>query len=303
MSPVPFRGVLPAAITPFKDGKVDTAGIAHNLSLWNKTGLSGYLFLGSTGEFVHLEEKERDQVIATAREHTPPSKWLVVGTGDLSTARAVRFTRRAAELGADAALVIAPFYYRRAMHVEALKRHFDAVADAATIPVMVYNVPPFTGVNLEPETVARLAEHPNIVGMKDSAGDVGQLSALLRMCPPGFAVFTGAARVLHAAFVTGVAGAMLALANVASTLCVAMEQLVRADRHVDARVLQTRLTELEAAITSTPGGGGWKAAMDLAGFRGGEPRSPLLPASPAAIETIRGKLAELGLLAPPTPEP
>ncbi len=287
---------MPAAITPFIDGKVDEEGIAHNIRRWNETGLSGYLFLGSTGEFVHLEEKERDQVIATAREHTPLTKWLVVGTGDLSTARAVRFTRRAAELGADAALVIAPFYFRRAMSAEALWGHFAAVADASPLPVLVYNVPPFTGVNIEPQTVARLAGHPNIVGIKDSAGDVGQLSALLRLCPPGFAVFTGAARVLHAALVAGVAGGMLALANVAPAQCVEMEQLVRTDRHAAARILQTSLADLEQAITRTFGTAGWKAAMDLAGYRGGEPRPPLLPASPAAVEAMRAKLAELELL-------
>lgn len=291
-----LRGILPAAVTPFKDGKVDEGGIAHNLRRWNETGLSGYLFLGSTGEFVHLEEKERDQVIATAREHIPKAKWLVVGTGDFSTERTIRFTRRAGDLGADAALVVNPFYYKRVMTPEALQKHYFAVADASPIPVLVYNVPPFTSMNIEPETVARLAEHPNIVGIKDSAGDVGQLNALLRLCPPGFAVFTGAARVLHAALVIGVAGGMLALANVAPTLCVEMEQLVQTDRHAAARVLQGRLAELETTISHKYGIGGWKAAMDLAGYRGGAPRLPLLPPNETALEAIRLKLKELELL-------
>lgn len=320
MSPLKLRGIFPACVTPFDaEGRVDTAGIAHNVQRWNETDLAGYLFLGSTGEFVHLEEREREQVIVTAREHTPPDKVLLVGTGALTTEQTVRFTRRAADLGADAALVVTPFYYKGQMTDEALRRHYWAVADASPIPVLIYNVPIFTGFNLSAETVARLAERPNIVGIKDSAGDVGQIGEIARLIanarrglgrsnssngcpasvcdtPPEFAIFTGASRVLHACLCVGAVGGMLALANVAPRLCTEMVALVEAGQHEAARTLQGRLTALEGAIRHPYGIGGWKAAMDLLGYRGGAPRPPLLPADEGARERIRGVLKAHGLL-------
>lgn len=295
--PLTLRGILPACVTPFDaEGRVDVEGIAHNVRCWNETDLAGYLFLGSTGEFVHLGEREREQVIATAREHTPSHKVLLVGTGALTTEQTVRFTKRAAELGADAALVVTPFYYKGQMTEEALRHHYWAVADASPIPVLIYNVPIFTALNLPAETVARLAEHPNIVGIKDSAGDVGQLGEIVRLTPPKFAVFTGASRVLHACLCVGAVGGMLALANVAPRLCTEMVALVEAGRHETARALQGRLTALEGAIRSPYGIGGWKAAMDLLGYRGGAPRPPLLPADQEARKRIRQALEAHGLL-------
>jgi 4-hydroxy-2-oxoglutarate aldolase len=154
----------------------------------------------------------------------------------------------------------------------------------------------FTGLNIKPETVGCLAEHPNIVGVKDSAGDIGQLNDIIRLSPPGFAVFTGAARVLHAALCVGAAGGMLALANVAPELCTQMAILVGRGEHEAARRLQGRLTLLERAILVPYGTAGWKAAMDLAGYRGGEPRLPLLPPDEEAQGRIRAALAEAGCI-------
>jgi 4-hydroxy-2-oxoglutarate aldolase len=295
--PLTLHGIFPACVTPFDaEGRVDTAGITHNVQRWNETNLAGYLFLGSTGEFVHLEEREREQVIATAREHTPPDKVLLAGTGALTTEQTVRFTKRAADLGADAVLVVTPFYYKGQMTEEPLRRHYWAVADVSPLPVLIYNVPIFTALNLAAETVARLAEHPNIVGLKDSAGDVGQIAEIVRLTPPDFAVFTGASRVLHAGLCAGAVGGMLALANVAPRLCTEMIALVGAGQHEAARILQGRLVALEGAIRHPYGIGGWKAALDLLGYRGGIPRPPLLPADEGARGRIRGALEAHELL-------
>ena len=294
----PLRGILPACVTPFDaEERVDLDALAHNIRRWNATRLDGYLILGSTGEFVHVTEDERDRIIATAREHTPRDRLLVVGTGALTTAQAIRYTRRAAELGADAALVVTPFFYKPQMQGETLIRHFYAVADASPIPVMIYNVPVFTGLNVPVSTISRIAEHPNIVGMKDSAGDVAQLSAILAETPDDFALFTGGGRILHAALTVGCAGGMLAIANVAFDMATEIARLVAAGDHVTARRVQAQMTALESAIRPA-GLGGWKAALDEMGFRGGYPRRPALPADDATRERIRRALRVAGILEP-----
>jgi len=290
MSQPALRGIFPACVTPFRDGCVDVEGILHNLTLWNQTGLSGYLFLGSTGEFVHLSEVERDTVVEAAREHTPPDRLLVVGSGALTTEQSLRFTRRAAELGADAALVITPFYYKGVMKGQTLVSHFSAIADASSIPILLYNVPPFTGINMAVETVARLALHPNIVGIKDSAGDVGQVAEIVRLTPDDFAVFTGGARVLYPCLCVGAVGGMMAVANVAPDLCVSIQTLVEQGDHAGARQCQMELTAVEKAVRPY-GIPGYKATLDLLGYRGGSPRRPLLPLSGTDRDVIRDALS------------
>ncbi len=288
-----LQGILPACVTPFDgDGRVDERAIVHNLQRWNRSRLSGYLFLGSTGEFPHLDEDERDRVIATAREWVPADRLLVVGTGALSTRATIGFTRRAAELGADYALVITPFYYRTQMQGQTLMSHFTAVADASPIPVLIYNIPAFTGIMVPTETVLELAEHPNIVGIKDSSSDVGQLTALAAGAPEGFAVFNGSARVLVAALAVGCVGGMLAAANVAFDLACEIMELVEAGRLPEARLLQARLTALDKAVRKY-GIGGWKAAAEMIGLRAGPPRPPLLPPDEAGREAIGRALTEI----------
>jgi len=291
----PLQGILPACVTPFDaDGNVDEKGIAENLRHWNQSRLSGYLFLGSTGEFVHLDERERDRVIAAAREGTPPDRLLVVGTGALGTRETIAYTRRAAELGADYALVVTPFYYRAQMQGPKLIAHFTAVAEASPIPVLVYNVPAFTGVMVPPETLWQLAEHPNIVGVKDSSGDVAHLTRLVAGVPEGCAIFNGSASVLLAALAVGCVGGMLAIANVAFDLACDLMELVEAGRWAEARRVQARLNVLDAAIRPY-GVGGWKAGMEAMGLRGGPPRPPLLPPDAAGREAIRQALADVGI--------
>ncbi len=283
-----FEGVLPPVVTPFRDGKVDLEAFRANLQHWNQTGLSGYLVLGSNGESVYLEEREKEALLETARENIPSGRILMAGTGRESTRETVRFTRRAAELGADCALVITPAYFRGQMTPDRLAAHFFRVADAAPIPVLLYNVPQFTGVNMEPELVARLADHPNIVGIKDSSGNVGQLAETVRLAPPGFAVFVGNAGVFYPALCVGAAGGILAVANVIPDLCVALFRAHRSGDHTAALALQHRMARLARLVTVVHGVGGLKAAMERAGYRGGEVREPLaMPDGQARAEIFR----------------
>ena len=293
-SNVHLHGIYPACVTPFTaEGALDVAAVRHNARRWLDTGIHGLLVLGSTGEFVVLEENERDQVIAAAREVVPSDRVLSVGVGHLGTAQTIRQTKRAAELGADVALVVTPFFYKPAMTHAALVAHFTAVADASPVPILVYNVPPFTGLNIETQTVAELSQHPNIIGMKDSAADAGQLAAEVALSRPGFAVFTGGARVLHSAMVIGCIGANLAVANIAPELCIAIYDAALANRHEDARRLQAELTAIETAIARPYGVAGYKVVLDLRGYQGGYARAPLLMPNAVARDRIAAAVQHL----------
>lgn len=291
-----FSGIFPPIVTPFRDGEVDTEALAFNVRKWNATGLAGYVALGSTGEFVHLTPAERDQVIATVCECAAPGMAVIAGTGSLFTDETIRLTRRAADLGADAAMVVTPFYYKSQMTDSALRAHYTAVANASPIPILLYNVPAFTQLNVAVETVARLAQHPNVIGVKDSSGNVDQLTQIVDGTPDDFILLSGAAGVLYPALAIGADGGILALSNVVPELSVEIFDLVQAGQHAAARQRQTVLGALHHGI-SPFGIGGYKAAMDLVGYRGGRPRLPLLPADEAARESIRGALREAGLLA------
>ena len=194
------------------------------------TGLRGVLALGSNGESGSVDEDEAERVIAAARERVPRDRVLLAGTGRQSTRAAIRATARAARAGADAVLVLTPYFFRAQMTHEALVAHYRAVADASPIPVLLYNFTTVTAMNLPPDTVAALAGHPNIVGIKDSNGDLAQLSAIIAKTPPDFAVFGGSAPVLFPSLVVGAAGGILAVANCAPEACVAIYDAVRAGR-------------------------------------------------------------------------
>ncbi len=291
-----FEGVFPPIPTPFSDGEVAHDKLEENIARWNQTGLAGYVVLGSNGENVYLSEAEKRAVIATARKAIPSSKLLVVGTGHESTRLTIESTQTAADLGADGALVVTPSYYKGQMTPEALHRHYVSLADASPIPILVYNVPKFTGLNIAPTLVARLAEHPNIVGMKDSAGNIGQLIEIIRLAPPNFEVLVGNAPTYYSALGVGAIGAILALANVAPRECVAIKELFDQGKLNEARALHYKLMPVGRAVTSQFGIGGLKAALDLLGYYGGSPRSPLFYPRPEEVEEIRGILRQAELL-------
>jgi 4-hydroxy-2-oxoglutarate aldolase len=270
-----LSGVMPPIATPFIDGKLALDKLKMNFQKWNKTGLSGYLVLGSNGEAVYLNEKEKIKVLEVSREAIPTSKIMLVGTGMESTQETIRFTNQAAKMGADCALVVTPCYFKGSMKPQLLYDHFISVAESSQIGILIYNVPQFTGINMEPERVARLSEHPNIKGIKDSSGNIGQLSEIVHLSQRGFAVFIGSAPVFFPALCVGAVGGILAVANVVPQECVEIQALFNKGLTDQARALQNRLTPLAKAVTTKYGIGGLKMAMDLAGYFGGSPRLPL----------------------------
>lgn len=292
-----LRGIIPACITPMTpDGDVDHEGLRRNIEHWNQTDLAGYLLLGSTGEVVMLSEFEQALVLEVGRKAIPSTKLMIAGTGQQSTQATIAATRRAAEAGADAALVMPHFYFKGAMTTPVLARHYLAVADASPIPIMLYSVPQFTGVPLGPELVAQMAQHPNIVGIKDSAGDPKNLDGIRRQTPADFRVFTGAAVLTLGALADGSAdGTILAAANIAFSLALEVYAAVRQSDLERARQAQRRLMEV-ADQAGRFGIGGWKVGMELLGLAGGPARPPLPTPDSAARAQLRSTMARAGLI-------
>ena len=292
---VHIDGVFPPVPTPFKDDQVDVAAVASNVERWMTTRVGGVVVLGSNGEAPLLDDAESDLVIAAARERVPSDRLCIAGTGRESTTAAIGAARRAADLGADAVLVRTPSYFKPLLTPEAFITHYRAVADTSPVPVLLYNFTALTGVTLPVDVVSVLAEHPNIIGMKESGSDLKFLSALIDRTPDDFAIIAGSAPVLFASLLAGASGGIVALASVVPDLCVELYDLVRAGRLDEARDLQRRLTPLAGLVTSVHGVPGLKAALSLFGFVGGDPRPPLRPVAPAAVEEIRQALSLLGV--------
>jgi len=275
---VEFSGVFPALTTPFAaDGSVSLAGLKHNFTRYNQTGLAGYVVLGSTGESVLLSEAERDTILVAAKEAAASGKKVIAGTGAESTAETIERTRRAAELGYHAALVKTPHYYKPAYKPEVLIAHYRRVADESPIPVLLYSVPQFTGVALEAAEVIALAEHPNIIGIKESSGNVQRVAEMVAGTPPAFQVLVGSAATVYPSLAIGARGAILALACALPEQCVALFELVRKGSHEKARELQSILVRASKLILSELGIAGLKYAMNQRGYHGGIPRLPLQP--------------------------
>jgi 4-hydroxy-2-oxoglutarate aldolase len=293
-----LAGIMPPITTPFEDGEVALDRLKENFQKWNRTDLSGYLVLGSNGESVYLNERERFAVVEASREAIPSSKLMLVGTGMESTRETIRFSNQVAEIGADYALAVTPSYFKDSMKPQILCDHFTAIADASRIGVLVYNVPKFTGINMEPDLVARLSEHPNIVGVKDSSGNIGQLAEIVHLSQKGFAVFTGSAPVLFPALCVGAAGGILAATNIVPREFCKIQSLFHEGKIEEARELQNRLTPLAKAVTARYGIGGLKAAMDMAGYYGGGPRAPLQKPAKEAEEELRQLLVGVSQLLP-----
>jgi 4-hydroxy-2-oxoglutarate aldolase len=288
-----LAAVFPPMATPFADDEVDTRAVAGNLAKWMAAGVGGVVALGSNGEAPLLSEDESDRVVGAARDAVPGDRVLIVGTGRESTRETIAASRRAASLGADAVLVRTPSYFKGRMTHEAFVRHYSAVADAVRVPVLLYNYPAVTGVNLLPETIGRLAEHPNIAGVKETGSDAAQFAAYVDQVTSRFAVICGSAPVFYPTLALGATGGILALACVKPGLCVRLFDAFRAGRHDEARRLQREATPLARLVTSSFGVPGLKAAMDLAGFIGGAPRPPLGPAPPQAVDQIKAEMERL----------
>ena len=292
-----FAGIYTPIVTPFTaSGEIDERGLGTNVEHYLATKLTGLVVLGSNGEAAQLEDDEADRVISVVRERVPKGRPVLVGTGRESTRGTIAASKRAANIGADAVMARTPAFYKPQMTSENFIRHYTEVADASPVPVLLYNVTMYTGVNLLPDAVEKLSEHPNIVGLKDSGNDMLQISDYLSRSQPGFTVLAGAAPTLFSSAVLGVQGAVLALAGLVPDLCVELFEHVRAGRVEEGRALQRRLMPLARAIGPVYGVPGLKAALDLLGLAGGVPRAPLRPVNSAAVDNLRGLLTSVGLL-------
>jgi 4-hydroxy-2-oxoglutarate aldolase len=275
---VDLGGVYPALTTPFAaDGSVSLADVKYNIERFNSTGIAGFVVLGSTGESVLLSRSEMDDVLTAVRDAAGQGKRLIAGTGAESTQDTIERTKRAAELGYQLALVKTPHYYKPAYKPEVLIAHYRRVADASPIPVLLYSVPIFTGVTLEAPEVGALAEHPNIVGIKESSGHVMRVAEIVSACPADFQVLTGSAGTMHAGLTVGAKGAILALGSALPEMCVALYDLYRTGEIDKARALQNVLLKASKVIQSEHAIAGIKFVMDQRGYHGGIPRLPLVP--------------------------
>ena len=296
MTVLDLSGVFPPVATPFDDsGDLSLGHLEENVRRLAGTGLAGFAVLGTNGEYVLLDRDEKLRAISTVRE-AAGSLRVIAGTGAESTRESVAMTRRAAELGVDAALVITPHYYRARMDVRALLAHYSAIAECSSLPVIIYNMPASTGLDLDAATVLRLAEHPNIAGIKDSSGNMIKLAEIVSSAPDGFQVLAGTAAFLLPALSVGAAGGILALANVAPRECVALLELFRQGDLASARALQQRLLAPNAAVTNQFGVPGLKAALDLFGYHGDSPRPPLLSLTDEQRAQVRDAFSRSGLL-------
>jgi 4-hydroxy-2-oxoglutarate aldolase len=288
-----FEGIFAALTTPFApDGSLALERLRENLARYNTTHLSGYVVVGSTGESVLLASEEIDRIWNTARESAAPGKLLIAGAGVDSTSDTIARTRRAAEFGYDAALIKTPHYFKPLLTPAALERHYITVADASPLPVLIYSIPQYTGVSITADWVARLAEHPNIVGIKESSGNVQLASEIVRLCPPEFSTLVGSAGSLFPALLLGAAGGILALACFLPDPAAEIYEAVRAGDTARASHLQFALLAASRKIAGELGPTGVKYAMDFIGYYGGDPRPPLLPLTEAQRKTVEAVLAE-----------
>ena len=291
-----LSGVYPPIPTPFsrETGAIDFQALASNTDRWLATRLRGLVLLGSNGEAPLVDDVEADELVDAVRSRVPTDRIVIAGTGRESTRATVDASRRAAALGVDAVLVRTPSFFKPQMSSQVFVDHYRAVADGSPAPVILYNFTALTGVTLPVEAVATLAEHPNIIGIKESGPDIGFVSALVDQTPDDFGVLVGSAPTFYASLLSGAVGGILALAAVVPDQCVELVELVRAERYDAARRLQRQLSPLARFVTRVHGVPGLKAALDQIGYYGGPPRPPLRPVSDEAVEAISSALSAFG---------
>jgi 4-hydroxy-2-oxoglutarate aldolase len=288
-----LHGIFAPVVTPYtRRGEVDEALYRENLERYRGSGLAGIVVAGSTGEAPYLTGPERLRLTEITRRYLKPPELLIVGTGLESTRETLNLSREAFHRGADAVLAVTPNYYKSRMDGAALSAHFCTLADKLRRPVIMYNIPQFTGVRMSPELISRLARYPNIVGLKESSGDLTYMRAILRKVRPGFRVLVGSALILVDALRAGASGAVLSQSGFVPELCVGAYDAVRRRRWKTARDLQERLRILAREIALPYGVAGLKLAYELCGYAGGDPRLPLVPLTAAARRAVAATLRE-----------
>jgi dihydrodipicolinate synthase/N-acetylneuraminate lyase len=292
-----IRGVYPPLLTPFTEaGDVDYNAHKRNIDKWNKIELGGYLVLGSNSETAYLKETEKLKLIELTLQYASRGRTIFAGTGLESTRETIRLTNKAAEIGAHAALLLTPFFYGTRMTDDALVYHYRTIAESSRIPILIYNMPACTHLNISVEAVGVLSGHPNIIGMKDSSGDVPRLAATLKAVPPAFNLIVGTASAWHPALELGVRAGILALSNFAGAECALIQKYHDSGESGKAKLLSEQLQALNRAVTTEHGVAGLKYAATLAGYEGGWVRRPLAPLNEADRKKIEGLIVEAGLL-------
>ncbi len=290
-----LEGIFPPIATPFdRDGEIYKAKLRHNLEKWNLTGLSGYVVCGSTGESVLLTPEEKMKLCEWTGEYAASGMLLIAGTGMESVRETVDLTNRAAALGYKAAMVRTPHYYKNlCSKAETQKLYFQAVADQSKIPIMIYNWPQATGVDIQSEVVAELSQHPNLIAIKESSGNLEKVMRMIREVKMGFQVLVGSAPTLWPSLAVGAAGAVLAFANAAPHATVTIWEAHRSRDTETAREWQAAIGHAAHLVTTKYGIPGLKYAMELTGYYGGPPRLPLMPASAEARMEIEAAFKDL----------
>lgn len=291
-----LKGIFVPVVTPFNRlGELDETGFRSNVRRYVKKGFDGVLVAGSTGEGPFLAERERLRLVELARPLIPAPQLLLVGTGVETTRETIHLSKEAVKRGADVVLVLTPGYFRNRMDSGALTAHFSAVGDAVARPVLIYSIPQFTGIHIDAATIGRLSRHGNVVGLKESSGNMEFLREVLKRSKPGFRVLAGSALIMLDAFQAGAAGAVLGPANYIPDLCLNIYRLYLQGEFEAARELQQRIIPLVQEVNVRAGIPGIKCALDLCGYRGGKPRSPLLPLRPAEERNVAAALREVGI--------
>lgn len=292
-----FNGIYTPVVTPFtKEEEIDFAKMKHNLEKWSKTELDGIVVLGSNGEFSYLSKEEKLALVDFVTKNFTKEKKIIVGTYFESTKETIEFSNQVAELGADAVLVLPPNYFKGAMKEEILYDHYVDIADSVKVPMMIYNMPGNTGINLSAGLISKLSKHKNIVGVKDTGGNIVQLAEEIRDTDEDFSVFAGNAGYLMPALAVGARGATLALANIMPEECCELVKLCKEGNYEKAKELQLKLLKINTLVTGKYGIAGLKAALDMVGYQGGYPRRPLKEASQEAKQEIKEELIKIGKL-------
>jgi 4-hydroxy-2-oxoglutarate aldolase len=274
-----LHGIFPPIATPFDHhGDLYKIKVQHNIEKWNRTGLAGYVVCGSTGESVYLTTEEKIRLWEWVAEYSAPEKLLLAGTGAEGVRETIELTNRAANIGYKAAMVRTPFYYKNLVNrADAQMLYFRAVADASKIPLMIYNWPQATGIDIMTDAVAELSHHPNIIAIKESSGNLEKVMQMIREVKQGFQVLTGSAPTLAPSLAIGAVGAVLAYANAAPYSTISIYEAHRTRETAAALDWQNRIAPAAQLVTSKYGVPGLKYAMDLNGYYGGIPRLPLTP--------------------------
>ncbi len=291
-----LRGAYAPIPTPFWNDEIAYPQLKANLEKWAASRLEGLVVCGSNGEFPLLDEQEKTELFMFVRKNFPANRPVIAGTGCESLRTTIRLTKLAAEAGIDAALVVTPWYYKGSMKDDSLKAYYSELADLSPIPIILYNMPRNTGVEMNAAVISELSQHPNIIGIKDSSGNIVQIADILNKAATDFAVFAGSGSFLYSSLVLGATGATMAVANVVPDLCAEIIHLYREGQYQAAKKLQMDILDINAAVTSKWGIAGLKAALDMLGYYGGPLRKPLRPLNVEAKQQIKYLLEKIGVI-------